>query len=71
MNERIICKETKIRSCFLALEMEKDCSEYCVSVDGEVIVWNKKMSDADLNYSRVKANLLNGIYVRERVQCDS
>lgn len=71
MNERIICKEERIKSCFLALEMEKDCSEYCISVDGEVIVWNEKWVDAVMNYSRAKANLLNGIYVRERIQCNS
>lgn len=65
MDNRIICMEEQIKTNFLSLEMEPDCSEYCVSIDGEVIIWSNDVEDANDYYKTVKANILNYKYVKE------
>lgn len=65
MDNRIISREEQIRTYFLALEMEPDCSEYCVSIDGEVIIRCNDVEDVNDYYKIVKANILNHKYIRD------
>lgn len=67
MNNRILWQQEKIRSSFLALEAERDCSQYCVSVDGEVIIRNTDIKKALKNYEITKKNLLLRNYARQQL----
>lgn len=71
MDNRITYREEVVgRAYFLSLEWESIHNVYCVCVDGEIIVWNEGVRVALRNYEAVKANLLNGSYIREDLVYD-
>lgn len=64
MSNRIVYYTERINTIFLSLEVQNDCSEYCVAIDGEVIVWNDTLKEAIENYELIKENIKNKRYVR-------
>lgn len=64
MNNRIIWKTEQINTIFLSMEVQSDFSEYCVTIDGEVIIWNDTLKEAIVNYELIKENIKNKRYVR-------